>query len=78
MAEAVVDVFADNGFLIWGGDWHNPIDYQHFQLARDMAEQLARSSSAAAREIFEKRTEEYRRCRQSGKSRRVCNAAPRS
>jgi hypothetical protein len=25
MAEAVIDVFADNGFLIWGGYWDNPI-----------------------------------------------------
>jgi hypothetical protein len=78
MAEQVVDVFADNGFLIWGGDWHDPIDYQHFQLARDMAEQLARSSSAAAREIFEKRTEEYRRCRQGGKTRTACHSPPRA
>lgn len=73
MAETVIDVFADNGFLIWGGDWHNPVDYQHFQLAREMAERLARCSSAAAKDIFEKRTEQYRRCRQGGKSRRACN-----
>jgi hypothetical protein len=77
MAETVVDVFADNGFLIWGGDWHDPVDYQHFQLGRDMAEQLARLSSAAAREVFEKRTEQYRQCRQSGKTRRECNSTPR-
>jgi hypothetical protein len=78
MAETVIDVFADNGFLIWGGDWHDPIDYQHFQLARDMAEQLARLPSAAARQVFETRTGEYRRCRQSGKTRRACNSAPRA
>jgi hypothetical protein len=77
MAETVVDVFADNGFLIWGGDWHDPIDYQHFQLGRDLAEQLARLPSAAARDVFEKRTEQYRQCRQSGKSRRACNSTPR-
>jgi hypothetical protein len=78
MAEQVIDVFADNGFLIWGGDWHNPIDYQHFQLDREMAEQLARLSSAAAREVFEKRTDQYRQCRQSGKSRTVCHSPPRT
>jgi hypothetical protein len=78
MAERVIDVFADNGFLIWGGDWHNPIDYQHFQLDRDLAEQLARLSSAAAREVFEKRTEQYRQCRQSGKSRTACHSPPRT
>jgi hypothetical protein len=77
MAETVVDVFADNGFLIWGGDWHDPIDYQHFQLGREMAEQLARLSSAAARDVFEKRTEQYRQCRQSGKTRTACNSTPR-
>jgi hypothetical protein len=78
MAEQVIDVFADNGFLIWGGDWHNPIDYQHFQLDREMAEQLARLSGAAAREVFEKRTEHYRQCRQSGKSRTACHSPPRT
>jgi D-alanyl-D-alanine carboxypeptidase len=77
MAETVIDVFADNGFLIWGGDWHDPIDYQHFQVGRDLAEQLARLSSAAASDVFEKRTEQYLQCRQSGKSRRVCNSTPR-
>jgi len=78
MAEAVIDVFADNGFLIWGGDWHNPVDYQHFQLDRDMAERLARLSGAAAVAVFEKRTEEYRRCRQSGKTRTACHSPPRA
>lgn len=77
MAETVIDVFADNGFLVWGGDWHDPVDYQHFQLGRDMAERLARLSSAAAREVFEKRTEQYRRCRQGGKARKACNSTPR-
>jgi hypothetical protein len=40
MAEPVVDLFADNGFSIWGGDWHSPVDYQHFQVGRDLVEQL--------------------------------------
>jgi len=78
MAETVIDVFADNGFLIWGGDWHNPVDYQHFQVDRDLAEQLARLSSAAATDVFEKRSEQYRRCRQSGKSRKACHSPPRA
>jgi hypothetical protein len=78
MAETVIDVFADNGFLIWGGDWHNPIDYQHFQVARDLAEQLARLSSADAKLIFERRLEQYRQCRESGKKRSACNSALRS
>ena len=78
MAEQVIDVFADNGFLIWGGDWHNPVDYQHFQLDRDLAEQMARLSGAAASAVFEKRAEQYRRCRQSGKSRTACHSPPRA
>jgi hypothetical protein len=78
MAETVVDVFADNGFLIWGGDWHDPIDYQHFQVDRDLAEQMARLSAAAAAQVFEKRAGQYRQCRQSGKSRKACHSPPRA
>lgn len=32
LAEEVVDMFAQHGFFIWGGDWNYPIDYQHFQV----------------------------------------------
>jgi hypothetical protein len=78
MSESVVDIFADNGFSIWGGDWHNPIDYQHFQVSRDLAEQLARASREEAKAIFDKQLERYRRCRQSGGSRKACNGGPRS
>jgi len=78
MAETVISVFAENGFLIWGGDWHDPIDYQHFQVDRDLAEPMARLSGAAAREIFEKRAEQYRQCRQTGKSRKACHSPPRA
>lgn len=30
MAEVVIDVFAENGFPIWGGDWKSPIDLSAF------------------------------------------------
>ncbi len=73
MAEAVVDVFADNGFSIWGGDWKNPIDYQHFQVRRDLARRLAESSGANAKAMFEMQVEQYRRCRGLGRSRRICS-----
>ena len=76
MAESVIDVFADNGFSIWGGDWHDPIDYQHFQLSRSVAERLVRVSAADAKAIFERQVERYRQCRRSGKGRRECSAAP--
>jgi hypothetical protein len=74
MAEPVIDIFADNGFSIWGGDWHNPIDYQHFQLSRALAERLTRVSAADAKAIFERQVERYRQCRRSGKSRKECSS----
>lgn len=66
MAESVIDVFADHGFLVWGGDWHNPIDYQHFQASRGMAERLAVLPADQAQAVFKRYVERYRACR--GKS----------
>ncbi|WP_298254692.1 M15 family metallopeptidase [Bradyrhizobium sp.] len=74
MAEAVVDLFAENGFPIWGGDWKSPIDYQHFQVRRDLARRLAESPGANAKAIFDMQVEQYRRCRHAGRSRRACIA----
>jgi D-alanyl-D-alanine carboxypeptidase len=62
MAEAVIDVFADEGFFIWGGHWRSP-DYQHFQVSRDLAQQLARFSPARARDVFRQHVERYRASR---------------
>jgi hypothetical protein len=64
MAEPIVDVFADNGFPVWGGRWSNPIDYQHFQVSRDLANQLARNSPNAAKLLFESSIAEYHKCKQ--------------
>ena len=36
-AEEVINTFAKNGFIYWGGYWDTPIDFQHFQTSRDMA-----------------------------------------
>jgi hypothetical protein len=63
MAEAVIDVFADHGFLIWGGYWDDPIDYQHFQVGRKMAERLARVSPAEGEAVFNRLVERYQACR---------------
>lgn len=41
MVEPIVTIFARNGFSIWGGKWNNPIDWQHFQPSRAMAQLLA-------------------------------------
>src|SRR5262249_50140744 len=57
-----IDMFADNGFLIWGGYWDNPIDYQHFQVARKTAERLAHTTPAEAEAIFNRMVERYRAC----------------
>ena len=63
MAEPVVDVFANYGFWIWGGDWRNPVDYQHFQVPRVLAKQLARLTPARAKALFEKEVQRYKSCR---------------
>jgi hypothetical protein len=62
MAEEVVDVFAEHGFLIWGGNWDAPIDYQHFQVSRPLAERLAALPVAQARAVFNAYVERYRSC----------------
>jgi hypothetical protein len=65
MAESAIDVFADEGFVIWGGRWHDPIDYQHFQVSRSLARQLARLPPAQAKAVFDQRVERYRTCRRN-------------
>jgi hypothetical protein len=63
MAEGAIDIFANNGFLVWGGYWDNPIDYQHFEVGRILAEKLVRLSPANARELFARHVKRYRACR---------------
>jgi hypothetical protein len=63
MAESVIDAFADEGFSIWGGSWKSPIDYQHFQVSRGLAQQLARLPPAQAKTVFAQHVERYRACR---------------
>lgn len=66
MAEAVIDVFANDGFLIWGGYWDDPIDYQHFEVSSDLAKLLARLSPPQAKAVFDRYVERYRACRGTG------------
>jgi D-alanyl-D-alanine carboxypeptidase len=63
--EAIVDIFAENGFFIWGGSWHDPIDYQHFQVGRKTAERLAAAPPAQAQSIFSQMVERYQACWQA-------------
>jgi hypothetical protein len=66
MAEAVVGLFAHYGFTAWGGYWDNPIDYQHFQFSRGMAQKLAAASTSNARRIYLQELETYRACLKNG------------
>jgi len=66
LAEAVIDVFADEGFVIWGGTWKSSTDYQHFQVSRGLAEQLAKLSPGEAKAVFAQHVERYRACRRKG------------
>jgi len=40
MVEPIVEIFKKHGFSIWGGEWNDPIDYQHFQVTREEVEKL--------------------------------------
>lgn len=67
MAEEVVDVFYDHGFLVWGGHWKQPIDYQHFEIgSRAFVARLVALPPARARAEFERYVSRYRRCTQVG------------
>lgn len=41
MATDPIDIFAENGFIGWGGYWNYPIDYQEIG-SRKFVEQLSR------------------------------------
>jgi hypothetical protein len=84
LAEAVVGVFSDNGFLYWGGDWDDPIDYQHFDIGRSLAQRLAALPPDQARLAFASAVSAYRECiarnsdKLPGKRRQTCLTAPRN
>lgn len=62
MAEEVVALFAHYGYTVWGGYWHKPIDYQHFQFDRGTAERLAAMPTLKARKIYLRQLEKLRKC----------------
>ncbi|WP_341508606.1 M15 family metallopeptidase [Photobacterium damselae subsp. damselae] len=62
MAETVVDIFARNGFLYWGGFWNSPIDYQHFQLSKDMAIMMSKMTEQQATLFFQHYVDWYNSC----------------
>ena len=69
MAESVVDLFAYYGFLIWGGDWNDPLDYQHFEVGpRAFIERVYTADPADTvqplngRRLFTNYVKTYRQC----------------
>lgn len=78
-SEQIVELIAQHGFLIWGGDWKKPVDYQHFQVSRKLAERMAKMPVPQARQLFESAIVAYRACRSGHgnqpKDRKVCAAA---
>jgi len=62
MAEAVVEIFEKHGFLIWGGAWKNPKDFQHFQVSRDIVQNLLAMNPKEAYEFFDRYVQNYRKC----------------
>ncbi len=80
MVEPVIEVLADHGLSIWGGCWRNPTDYQHFQISRGLAGELARLSAKDAKARFEQHVRHLRGClhtagRMTGSFRGHCSAA---
>jgi hypothetical protein len=62
-AEDVIDVFANNGFIGWGGYWDFPLDYQHFEIgSRDFARRLAASPPETASRMFDAYLARYTDC----------------
>ena len=62
-AEDVIGTFADNGFLYWGGFWDTPIDYQHFQVSREMANLMTLMSVSNSKLFFDNYVNWYQSCK---------------
>ena len=63
MAEDVIDIFAENGFIGWGGYWNYPIDYQHFEIgSQKFVQQLINLSPCKAQQIFDRYAKSYADC----------------
>lgn len=63
MAEDVIDIFAENGFIGWGGYWNYPIDFQHFEIgSKKFVQQLVNLCPCKAQQIFDQYTQSYKNC----------------
>ena len=52
MLEQVTHIFRQHGFTMWGGDWDDRIDWQHFQTSRPAAKMLAAMQPNDAKNFF--------------------------
>ena len=59
----IVDAFKENGILRWGGDWNNPIDYQHFEIYRDNSILFLTMTKDESIEYFNKYKNFYNSCK---------------
>ena len=63
MAEDAIDIFAENGFIGWGGYWDYPIDYQHFEIgSRKFVQRLVSLCPCKAQEVFDQYAKSYANC----------------
>lgn len=63
MAEEMTSVFYKHGFLIWGGQWKSPVDYQHFEVgSMKFVKSLAAMPRDAGQAAFNKYVDAYREC----------------
>lgn len=59
ITKQVVEIFAQNGFNIWGGYWDEPIDYQHFQISKSLAILLTSMQTQDGEKLFQLHTQFY-------------------
>ncbi|PQJ84274.1 M15 family metallopeptidase [Aliivibrio sifiae] len=64
-AEEVINIFAKNGFIYWGGYWDTPIDFQHFQTSRDMAYLMTAMPTKEASTFFTNYANWVQSCQQN-------------
>ncbi len=59
----IIDIFSRHGFLTWGGDWDQPIDYQHFEIgSQKFVDSLLKQTPGIAKKTFERYAADYRQC----------------
>ena len=59
ITKQIVEIFAQNGFNIWGGYWNEPIDYQHFQISKPLAILLNSMHMKDDEKLFQLHTQFY-------------------